>query len=55
MSDVRKINWRTVINRVREIMEHMISKKQGEFKVERGSADQIFPLRMLLEKCIEKG
>lgn len=44
-----------MIDRAREIEEHMISKDQGGFRDSWATLAKNFTFRMLVEKCLEKG
>ena len=50
-----KVYGRIIIERVREITEEKISKEQGGFMKGKGCIDQIFSVKMLVEKYLGKG
>ncbi|MCP3680826.1 MAG: reverse transcriptase family protein [Gammaproteobacteria bacterium] len=54
LSVVGKIYSRMVIDRVRNITEKLVGEEQGGFRKGRGCVDQIFTLRHIVEKCLEK-
>jgi hypothetical protein len=49
-----KVYGRVIIERVREITEMQIRDEQGGFRKVRGSVDQVFSLRCVCEKYLEK-
>ena len=55
LSIVGKVYGRIVIDRVRGITEQLISEEQGGFREGRGCVDQIFTVRILAEKYLERG
>ncbi|MCP4337615.1 MAG: reverse transcriptase family protein, partial [Desulfobulbaceae bacterium] len=55
LSVVGKVYCRVVIERVRERTEKWVGEEQGGFRKGRGCVDQIFSLRCVVEKCLEKG
>ena len=54
LSVVGKIYGRVLIERVKAITEGQIGEEQGGFREGRGCVDQVFTLRMLMEKFGEK-
>ncbi len=44
-----------LIERVQEITESRINEEQGRFRKSRGCVEQIFSLRMTVEKMVTKG
>ena len=55
MSIAGKVYGKIVIERVQKITERCISEEQGAFRKGRGCVDQIFSLRMIVEKMLAKG
>ena len=55
LSVIGKIYGRILINRVREITEELVGEEQGGFRKGKGCVDQIFVLRNIVEKYLEKG
>ena len=54
MSVVGKLYGRVLINRVMRLTEERVGEEQGGFRKGRGCMDQVFTLRMIGEKCLEK-
>lgn len=54
MSVVDKGKVRIVSRKVCEITEHPVSKEQGGYREDSGCVDQIFTVRILVEKQLEK-
>ena len=54
LSVVGKLYGRIVIGRVKQITEMSIGEEQGGFREGRGCVDQVFTLRMIVEKFREK-
>ncbi|WP_435362532.1 reverse transcriptase domain-containing protein, partial [Klebsiella pneumoniae] len=44
-----------LINRVREITEELVGEEQGGFRKGKGCVDQIFVMRNIVEKHLERG
>ena len=55
LSIAGKVYGKIVIERVQKITESSISEEQGGFRKGRGCVDQIFSLRMIIEKMLVKG
>ena len=55
LSLVGKVYGRVLINRIRDKMENVIVKVQSGFRRGRGCTDQIFIVRQICEKYLEKG
>ena len=54
LSIPEKLYGRVVINRVRELANGAMEEEQSGFREGRGCADQIFTVRCLSEKYLEK-
>ncbi|MCP5003018.1 MAG: hypothetical protein GY941_03575 [Planctomycetes bacterium] len=50
-----KVYGRVLMNRLREVTECRVSEEQGGFRKGRGCTDQIFAVRMTVEKFLGKG
>ena len=55
LSIAGKVYGKVVTKRVKEITKSCISEEQGAFMSGRGCVDQIFTLRMIVEKMLMKG
>ena len=55
LSIAGKVYGKIIIERVQQITKMRIREEQGAFKKERGCVDQIFTLRMTVEKMLTKG
>ena len=55
LSIAGKVYGKVVIERVKAITESCVSEEQGAFQKGRGCVDQIFTLRMIVEKMLAKG
>ena len=55
LSIAGKVYGKIVVERVQKITESMISEEQGGFRKGRGCVDQIFSLRIIIEKMLAKG
>ena len=55
LSVIGKIYGRILIDRVRYITEELVGEEQGGFRRGRGCVDQMFALRCIVEKYLEKG
>ena len=55
LSIVGKLDGRVLIKRIREKTDGVIREEQCGFRKARGCTDQIFTVRQLCEKSIEKG